>query len=91
MGRSERRGRPAGSGLPRGELVWVGMGDGRVGQGLGWMGMGRGHRRLTPALGIQYILPKGGCGGGEAAVCGWGSTHVAQERLADADEKMVTQ
>ena len=55
------------------------------------MGMGRGHRRLTPALGIQYILPKGGCGGGEAAVRGWGSAHVAQERLVDVDEKMVTQ
>ena len=36
-------------------------------------------------------MTKGGCGGGEAAVRGWGSAHVAQERLVDVDEKMVTQ
>ena len=46
---------------------------------------------LTPALGIQYILTKGGGGGGEAAVRGWGSAHVARVRLMDVDEKMVTQ
>ena len=55
-----------------------------------------GHGTGTPvadagALGIQYILTKGGGGGGEAAVRGWGSAHVAQERLVDVDEKMVTQ
>ena len=69
----------------------VGAWGGGVGQGLGWVGMGWGHRWLTPALGIQYILTKGGGGGGEAAVRGWGSAHVAQERLVDVDEKMVTQ
>ena len=91
LGRSERRGRPAGSGLPRGELVWVGTWGGRVGQELGWMGMGWGHRWLTSTWVIQYVLAEGGGGGGEAAVRGWGSAHVAQERLVDADEKMVTQ
>ena len=61
-----------------------------MGQGLGWAGMGREHRWLTPALGIQYILTKGGGGGGEAAVRGWGSAHAERERLVGVGEKVVT-
>ena len=40
---------------------------------------------------IKYILTKGGGGGGEAAIRGWGSAHVARERLVDVDERVVTQ
>ena len=61
-----------------------------MGPGLDWMGMGQRYRRLASALGIQYILAEGGCGGGEAAVRGRGSAHVAQERLVDVGEKLVT-
>ena len=62
-----------------------------MGPGLAWMGMGWRYRWLASALGIQYVLAKGGCSDGEAAVRGRGSAHVALERLVDVDGKLVTQ
>ena len=42
---------------------------------------------MPPALVVEYVLTKGGGGGSEAAVRGWGSAHAARERLVGVGRK----